>query len=167
MVISESVPTLKQVKPINFLFFRTETTVGELGNFLSVANDLFKEAFENKLRITGPVHWHYFGFMGDEPALPAGRRKPFTLEIALPVAEVLGEYDGKFHFKRTEPFACVSIIHEGNWLEIPKSYGKLMEFVSKRKLKPVSVNREIYINADFTNPEANITEIQLGILNQE
>jgi effector-binding domain-containing protein len=157
MVISESVPTLKQIKPINFLFYRTETTVGELGNFLPVAGELFKEAYENNLRITGPVHWHYFGFMGDE-------NKPFTLEIALPVAEVIGEYDGKFHFKRTEPFSCVSIIHEGNWLEIPTSYGKLMKFLSKRKLKPKGVNREIYINADFANPEANITEVQLGIL---
>ncbi len=160
MVISEYVPTLKLVKPINFLLFRTETTVGELGNFLPVANDLFKEAFENKLRITGPVHWHYFGFEGDES-------KPFTLEIALPVAEVIREYDGKFHFKRTEPFSCASIIHEGNWLEIPSSYGRLMQFISNRNLKPVGMNREIYINADFTNPEANITEVQLGILNQE
>lgn len=160
MVISEYVPTLKQVKPINFLFFRTETTVGELGNFLPIANDLFKEAFENTLRITGPVHWHYFGFAGDV-------NKPFTLEISLPVAEVIGEYDGKFHFKRTEPFSCVSIIHEGNWLEIPKSYERLMAFVTKKRLTPLGVNREIYINADFVNPEANVTEIQLGIINEE
>ncbi len=160
MVISEYVPTLKQVKPINFLFFRTEATVAELGRFLPMANNLFKEAFEKNLRITGPVHWHYFGFLGDET-------KPFTLEIALPVAEVLGGYDGKFHFKRTEPFSCVSIIHEGDWLKIPISYGKLMQYVSKRNLKPVGVNREIYINADFANAEANVTEIQLGLLNHE
>lgn len=159
MVISEYVPALKQVKPINFLFFRTETTVGELVNYLPVANDLFTEAFENKLRITGPVHWHYFGFMGDVT-------KPFTLEVALPVAEVIREYDGRFHFKRSEIFNCVSIIHEGNWTEIPKSYERLMEFVAKKKLTPLGVNREIYINADFVNPEANVTEIQLGIINE-
>src|SRR5689334_8861606 len=121
MVINDYAPTLKQVKPINFLFYRTETTVGQLGNFLTVANDLFKEAFEKKLRITGPIHWHYFGFQGDVT-------KPFTLEIALPVADVLGEYDGNFHFKRSESFTCVSIMHEGNWLEIPSSYEKLMRF---------------------------------------
>jgi hypothetical protein len=157
MVISESVPTLKHVKPINFLFFRAETTVSELGNFLPVANDLFQEAFENKLRITGPVHWHYFGFSGDVSQL-------FTLEIALPVADVIREYDGKFHFKRTEPFKCVSLIHEGNWLEIPKSYDRLMEFLSKRKLTPAGMNREIYINVDFVSPDANVTEIQMGIV---
>lgn len=156
MVINEYAPTLKEVKPINFLFFRTETTVGELSKFLSVGQELFAEAFENNLRITGPVHWHYFGFLG-EPT------KPFTLEIALPVADMIGEYDGKFHFKRTEPFRCVSIIHEGNWLDIPKSYGRLMDFIMRKKLTPIGVNREIYINADFVNPEANITEIQLGV----
>src|SRR5687767_4869200 len=74
MVINEYAPTLKQVKPINFLFFRTETTVNELEKFLPIANDLFNEAFENKLRITGPVHWHYFGFSTEA-------HNTFTLEI--------------------------------------------------------------------------------------
>lgn len=157
MVITEYSPVVKQVKPINFLFFRTETTIGELSSFLSVANELFKEAFEKNLRVTGPVHWHYFGFNGDFT-------KPFTLEIALPVSEILSEYDGQFHFKRTESFQCVSIIHEGSWLEIPKSYEKLFHFATKKKLNPVGVNREIYINADFNDPEANITEIQLGVI---
>ena len=156
MVINEYAPTIKQVKPINFLFFRTETSASELEKYLTVANDLFREAFENKLRITGPVHWHYFGFSGDE-------RKAFTLEIALPVADVIGEYDGKFHFKRSEPFNCVSVIHEGSWQELHKTYSKLMQFLSKKKLVLSGVNREIYINADFTNPEANITEVQLGV----
>lgn len=158
MVINEYAPTLKQVKPINFLFFRTETTVAELGKFLLVANDLFKEAFENNLRITGPVHWHYFGFSTDAC-------NTFTLEIALPVADVIGEYDGSFHFKRTEPFKCVSLIHEGGWQELPRSYGSLMQFITKKHFKLAGVNREIYINADFTSPDANITEVQIGILN--
>jgi effector-binding domain-containing protein len=156
MVISDYAPVVKQVKPINFLFFRTETTIGELAGFLSVANELFKEAFEKNLRVTGPVHWHYLGFTGDVT-------KPFTLEVALPVSNILGDYDGQFHFKRTESFQCVSITHEGNWLEIPKSYEKLFQFALKKKLRPVGVNREIYINADFNDPDANITEIQLGV----
>ena len=157
MVINDYTPACKQVKPINFLFFRVETTVGELEKFLPIANELFREAFENNLRITGPVHWHYFGFTGDV-------RKAFTLEISLPVAEVIGEYDGRFHFKRTEAFNCVSLIHEGSWLEIPACYDKIMKFNSKKHLKMTGVNREVYINVDFTNPEANITEIQVGIL---
>jgi effector-binding domain-containing protein len=157
MVINDYAPAIKQVKPINFIFFRTETTIGELANFLSVATELFKEAFEKNLLVTGPVHWHYLGFTGDV-------KKPFTLEISLPVSEVLADYDGRFHFKRTETFHCVSIVHEGNWLEIPKGYDKLIQFAAKRNLEPVGVNRELYINADFNDPEANITELQMGVI---
>ncbi|MFZ2904651.1 MAG: GyrI-like domain-containing protein [Cyclobacteriaceae bacterium] len=89
--------------------------------------------------------------------------KLFTLEIALPVAEIIREYDGRFHFKRSEPFSCASIVHEGNWLDIPKSYERLMAFTGKQKLTAAGVNREIYINVDFANPESNVTEIQLGV----
>ena len=147
---------IKEVKPINFLFFRTETNVHELGNFLPVSKELFQEAIQNDIRITGPVHWHYFGFGGDIT-------KTFTLEIALPVSEVPQEYDGKFHFKRTEPFKCVSLEHEGNWLDLPRSYGKLVQFMKEKNLQPTAINREVYINADFHYPEANVTEIQVGV----
>jgi len=148
---------IKEIKPINFLCFRTETTISELGKYIGgVAKDLFREAVKHDLSVTGPVQWHYFGFMGDV-------QKPFTLEIALPVGEVLPEYDGVFHFKRTEPFKCLSVVHEGSWSEMGQSYGKLMQFIAENKLQPVAVNREVYMNADFNYPEANVTEIQVGI----
>ncbi|MBA4055982.1 MAG: hypothetical protein C0490_14805 [Marivirga sp.] len=147
---------IKQVKPINFLFFRTETTIQDLGNFLTVGQELFRAAVQHNLTITGPVHWHYFDFTGHE-------NRPFTLEIALPVSDFPQEYDGKFHLKRTEPFKCVSTVHEGGWLQIPHTYGKLIQFITTKKLMPVAVNREIYVNIDFKNSEANTTEIQMGI----
>jgi effector-binding domain-containing protein len=147
---------IKTVKPINFLFFQTETTVSQLAEFLTVGQQLFKEAVNYNLPITGPVHWHYFGFEGDA-------NKPFRLEIALPVGEVAEEYDGQFHFKRTEAFRCVSITHEGGWMDIPTSYGKAFQFMNEQKLLPVVSNREIYVNVDFKYPEANVTEIQIGI----
>jgi effector-binding domain-containing protein len=147
---------IKVVKPVNFLFFRTEARVAELSNFLPIAKELFREAVQLDLWITGPIHWHYYGFTPDEAI-------PFTLEIALPVAALPAIYDGKFHSKRTDPFRCVSAIHEGSWYEIPHTYGKLMGFLSSNKLVASAVNRELYINADFNNPEANVTEIQFGI----
>jgi effector-binding domain-containing protein len=147
---------IKAVKPINFLFFRTETKVAELAQFLSIGQELIREAVKENLFITGPVHWHYFGFEGDES-------KSFVLEISLPVSEVRNEYDGRFHFKRTEPFNCVSMVHEGNWLDMPKSYGAIMNFMAANKLSPLKTNREVYINADLNYPEANVTEIQIGI----
>lgn len=39
----------------------------------------------------------------------------------------------------------------------------MIYFISKNSLKPSAVNREIYINMDFLYPEANVTEIQIGI----
>jgi len=149
-------PQIKEVKPINFLFFRAETKISELEQFFPIAKDLFKEAVRLDVHVTGPVHWHYFGFNGDE-------QKTFTLEIALPVAQVIDEYDGKFHFKRTENYKCVSLVHEGRWDSIPESYGKIMQFVAENNLQPLGVSRELYINADFTSPEANVTQIQLGV----
>ncbi len=156
MTPRKNAPLLKHVKPINFLFFRVETTVNELSQFFWVAPELFKEAVTNNLTITGPVHWHYFDFMGD-------LEKPFILEISLPVSEVVNDYDGKFHFKRTNEFKCVSLVHEGNWLDLPTSYEALMKFVQAKKFQPVAVNRELYVNVDFNFPEANTTEVQMGI----
>jgi len=144
------------MKPVSFLFFRTETTVNELINHIPVSQEIIKEAVQYMLPITGAVHWHYFGFSGD-------LTKPFTLEIAVPVGKIINEYDGKFHFKRTSPFKCVRLTHEGSWLELPKSYDSIMKFISENKLTPSLSVREVYINSDFENPEANVTEVQFGI----
>lgn len=156
MTATEYKPIAKQVQPISFLFFRTETSLAELGNFFHIAPELYAEASVLKLQVTGPIHWHYLNFID--------HTKPFTLEIALPVAESLREYDGKFHFKRTGDFACISLMHDGNWQEMGASYEKLIGFVNTNGLKPSGVNREIYVNVDFVNPSANVTEIQLGLL---
>jgi effector-binding domain-containing protein len=147
---------VKEVKPINFIYYRTETKVDNLMNLIPVAKEVFREAVNHDLHITGPLHWHYTGFTGN-------KNQSFMLEIALPVAEVLPGYDGKFHFKRTQPFKCVSLIHEGGWNEIPSTYNKMFQFIAKHKMEPSSVNREIYVNADFHDADANVTEIQIGI----
>ncbi len=153
---TDNTPKLKEFQPINFLFHRAETKVTELANFLPVAKELFKEVVRLNLQVSGPVHWHYTGFTGDES-------QTFILEVALPVDKIPTDYDGSFHFKRTDKFKCVVLTHEGAWTEIPQSYGKLMQFITERQLQPIGVTRELYVNADFVNPAANITEIQMGI----
>ncbi len=152
----ETVPRIKEIKPINFLFHRAEVKLSDLINQIPIAKELFKEAVRLDLHPSGAIHWHYFGFMGDEI-------KPFTLEVCLPVASITADYDEKFHFKRTENFKCVSLLHEGGWNEIPKSYGVLKGFIQRHQLQPSGVTREIYINVDFVDPAANVTEIQMGI----
>ncbi|HMJ67545.1 MAG TPA: GyrI-like domain-containing protein [Cyclobacteriaceae bacterium] len=153
---TDTQPSIKEVMPINFLYYRTETTVDQLLNFIPVTMELFREAVNYNLHVTGPIHWHYFGFNGDASV-------PFTLEISLPVSEVIAEYDGNFHFKRTETFRCVALTHEGGWDSLPESYGKIMQFLAEEHLEPIGVTREIYINADFKDPGANVTWVQIGI----
>ena len=149
-------PEIKEIKPINFLFHRAEVKVSDLANQIPVAKELFKEAVRLDLHPTGPIHWHYFGFSGDES-------KPFVLEVSLPVGSIPADYDGEFHFKRTENFKAATLVHEGSWYEMPKSYGMLINFMQENHLKAMGVNREVYINGDFVHPDANVTEIQIGI----
>jgi effector-binding domain-containing protein len=153
---TENNPLVKQVKPINFLFYRAEVKLSDLSAQIPIAKELFKESVKLNLHPTGPIHWHYFNFMGDEST-------PFNLEVCLPVASIPAHYDGEFHFKRTEIFKCVSLIHQGGWQEIPKSYSAIMAFIQQHKLVPNGVTRELYINADFVDLDANVTEIQMGV----
>lgn len=150
-----STPEFKTIKPITFLFHRTETTIDQLVHLAHVGQQLFKEAVEKKLFIAGPIHWHYFNFEGDN--------KPFTLEISLPVGNTIPDYDGSFHFKKTEEFHCVCLTHEGPWAGLTSSYEKLMQFIASNGKVPQTIAREIYVQADFNNQPANVTEIQLGI----
>ena len=133
------------------------TKLRDLGRLAGVvARELYRDAVRNDLEITGPVYWIYLNISGDE-------NKPFVLEIALPVSEIPARYSGRFELKRSETFYSISLIHTGTWYDMPESYGRLFRFVAEKKLETVAQNREIYINMDFINPTANVTEIQAGI----
>lgn len=148
-------PQVKEIRPVNFLYYRTQTTMADMMKHADVSQEIISEAVERELPITGAPHWHYFGFEGPT--------KPFTLEIAVPVGKIISDYDGKFHFKRTRPFKCICLTHEGSWEELTQSYESIVKFATDNKLSPSDAVREIYVNSDFENPEANVTEIQFGI----
>ncbi|HTH56027.1 MAG TPA: GyrI-like domain-containing protein [Cyclobacteriaceae bacterium] len=148
-------PQVKEIKPVNFLYYRTETTMADLMKHTAISQEIIGEAVRRELPITGALHWHYFGC--------EGAAKPFALEIAVPVGKIISDYDGKFHFKRTRPFKCICLTHEGSWEELNKSYDSIAKFAADHKLSSTSSVREIYVNSDFENPEANVTEIQFGI----
>src|SRR3954468_14470320 len=148
---------IKEIKPINFLYFETETKITALSSFLgNVSRNLQREAAQHSLHITGPIYWMYVGFTGDYTKL-------FTLQIALPIEELPEHYEGEFNVKRSENFKCLSTVHEGAWSNMPQTYGKMMQYIQSHQLAPLALGREIYINCDFANPEANFTEIQIGI----
>ena len=160
MQVNNSQLTLKHVRPINFLFFQTRTRVCDLGRFVGIiSRELHRDAALNDLEVTGPVYWEYDGFdRGDE-------LKEFTLDIGLPVAELPNEYVGKFRLKRTEPSTCLSMIHYGSWYHLGSSYDHLFQCISENNLTPDNSRREIYINIDIADPRGNVTEIQVGVMN--
>jgi effector-binding domain-containing protein len=146
---------IREIKPINFLFHRAVLKMSDLQKMIPVSQALYVEAVRLKLTITGPIHWHYFGI--------TTRESPFTLEVSLPVGEVLKDYDGVYHFKRTENFKAVTHLHEGNFDDFEKTYEKVFGYIAQNKLVTNGICREVYINVDFANPAANIAEIQIGI----
>jgi effector-binding domain-containing protein len=145
-----------EVKPINFLFHRAETTIDQLYIFAPITQEIYREAISLGLAVTGAIHWHYFGLTGME--------KPFVLEVSLPVEKVIDGYDGKFHFKRTGIYKAVSAMHYGGWDKIVTTKVQMFDFMKKKQLTAAGVDREIYINIDFSEPDANITELQIGIV---
>jgi effector-binding domain-containing protein len=148
---------IKEVKPMTFFYYSVQTTLRELLSYVRVvAKDLHKEAALHDIKVTGPVYWQYIGFNGNPV-------KEFTLEIALPVADIRPTYTGKFQFRKTESFKCLSTWHEGSWAELSQTYGALFDYISQHGLTSIGVNREIYFNMDFNQPEANLTEVQIGI----
>jgi len=146
----------KIIKPINVLYYSTVTNLEGLSKLVRVkANELYKEAIKNKMDITGPVYWIYYGMDGNP-------QTNFTLEIAIPVL-CETHYEGIFQMKEIPEFKCVSMIHYGSWYDMPGSYSQLISEVYKNNLALSGVSREVYLNIDFVNLERNITEIQVGI----
>ncbi len=148
---------IKAQPPIHFLYARFETTISQMMEKATpIMPQLLQEVVDHHMQLCGPVYWNYFGFSGNESL-------PFTLEVALPVALAEKTYEGKFDLRLTEPFKCVEAIHEGPWDQIPATYAKMMHFIGEHQLMPTFENREVYLNADFQHPEANITIIRMGI----
>ena len=148
---------IKEVRPINFLFFRTEASLEELKDHIPVGQRLYKEAVTNNFWITGPVQWHYYNFQ-------VNLNTRFELEVALPVRDLPADYDGEFHIKRTEGFKCVSAMHDGTWTDLASVYDNISKFVQQEKLISTNMSREVYVNVDFQDPAANCTEVQFGVL---
>jgi effector-binding domain-containing protein len=148
---------IREIQPIHFLYFKTETKLSKLSDFVGkVPKALQLEAAKLGLLVTGPNYWSYFNFYGNPNEF-------FTLEISLPVDALPVNYTGEFLLKTTTLFKCLSTHHEGNWLDMPTTYNKLMTYISHHQLTPNGENRELYINCDFENPAANFTEIQIGL----
>lgn len=120
------------------------------------ARELYAEAFENDLIVSGPVYWIYTG-MDSKPDTV------FTLEVALPVSRKTAIEDN-IQMKELPAFQCISTLHEGSWDTLKDIYPPLIQRVQADGLQLNGMFREMYINIDFDTPEHNLTEVQVGIL---
>lgn len=147
----------KNINPMHVLYFSTETKITDLAQYVQVIGKrLKKDAEAQSLKITGDQSWMYYDFTGEPDAL-------FTLEIAFPIESLPETYKGEFAVKTLEEYKCLATKHEGDWMQIPNTYGKLMNYVKENSIQPKTNSREIYTNVDMENPENNTIEIQLGI----
>jgi effector-binding domain-containing protein len=150
---------IKSIHAMEVLCFETETTLEKLQRYVRVvARRLYSEASKLDLEITGPVYWIYDGADGKPDTA-------FKLSIALPVTPTDREItDSELCIKTLDTFYCLSVHHIGNWMELGKTYCDLMTTVAEKNLQVNGLIREIYLNMDFQNPDANITEVQIGLL---
>lgn len=149
---------LKQVHPMQVLCFETKTKLSEIGEYVRVvAHKMYQAAVQNDLEITGPVYWVYEGMDGNPETI-------FSLTIALPITFKEKELNNSdFKLKSLMSFNCATTQHFGDWANLGETYGTLIPKILSNGLPMTGENREIYLNMDFQNPEANITEIQIGI----
>ena len=150
---------IKTIHPMHVFCFETETTLREILQYVRViAQRLYKDAIKYELEITGPVYWIYEGADGQLDTA-------FSLTIALPVSASEAEISGSaFKLKTLDSFRCISHMHEGAWENLGQTYGQLFSEIQVKEPATSGQNREIYLNMDFENPAANITEVQIGLI---
>lgn len=138
------------------LYSSHQTTIPQLGEFVgTVAKELYAEASLLGVLVSGPQYWIYHGMDGNNDTI-------FTLEISLPVQGELAST--KFGVKELPALKAVSHWHKGPWEKMPESYSAILQHIEQHKIAMTDECREIYYNVDFSRPENNQVEIQLGIL---
>lgn len=150
---------IRTIQPIHVFYFEVETTLLDMTQYVRTkAKQLYRDAISNHLEITGPVYWIYKGADGQP-------QTPFTLTIALPIAEKTPTItDSEFKIKTLNTFRSVSQIHNGDWNKLGETYYRIFSEISLNEPALSGENREIYLNMDFENPEGNITEVQIGLI---
>lgn len=119
------------------------------------ARELYTEAINRQIEITGPLYWNYYGMDGNPETL-------FTLEIAIPVV-VPTMYNGVFVIKEIPGGAFACLTHYGIWESLSSAYGVLIPEILQAGYTMIGFSREIYLNMDFNNPQNHVTEIQVGV----
>jgi effector-binding domain-containing protein len=147
---------IKNQNTFTALSFSVQTNFAGIFQYVRVkAAELYKDAVENNLEITGPVYWIYTGMDGHSDTI-------FNLDIVIPVTKP-ETYLGKFEVKTVQSLKFLSAIHAGSWEKLPDTYNQLFMETGKKNYVPNGICREVYLHMDFAQPANNLTEVQVGI----
>lgn len=149
---------IKTLPPMQVLYFSTKTTLKGLDELAGkIPASLYAEATRLQLLVSGPQYWFYYGADGNPD-------NEFTLEIVLPVTGQASK-ESTYSIKQIEAFKCLSVIHEGSYDNLPKTYGEVMPkvFAEGFAMTDNKEVREMYLNIDFANEDNCRTEILIGI----
>jgi predicted transcriptional regulator YdeE len=145
----------KDTAPFAALGFTTRTTLPRLSDWNHVVGELFGEADRLGLTVTGPIQYVYTGVNGDET-------NEFQLDIVLPIAAP-GALPDTFEYRQIPGFSCMSYTYVGSWEHLPEVYDLLFPQLYAGGQKNDGHVREVYINHDGENPDACVSEIQIGL----
>jgi effector-binding domain-containing protein len=145
------------IKPaMTVLSHTVKTNMKDLEKHLNIPEELYREAVESGMRVTGCNYWIYSDYSEDMSS-------DFTLEMVLPVM-TKGKKNKKFQLKKLPPYKCVTHLHHGSWTEFKDVYPEFMQRIMSSGMKIGKSNREMYINCDFEKQDNCITEIQFEII---
>lgn len=144
---------IKTYPPLMVLSSIHQTTISQLQQFGPVMAELYAVA-GRKSFINGPLHWIYYGMDGNPD-------KEFTLEIAIPIRRAI--QSTKFKVKELDFFKAITFPHEGLWEHLPGSHAQIMTRLAEHDIPVTNECREVFLNIDFSQPEKNMTEIQIGV----
>jgi effector-binding domain-containing protein len=144
---------IKTYPPLTVLSSIHQTTMSQLQQFGPVMAELYAVA-GRKSFINGPLHWIYYGMDGNPDTV-------FTLEIAIPIRKAF--QSTKFKVRELDFFKAITFPHEGLWEHLPGSHAQIMERLAEHHIPVTNECREVFLNIDFSQPEKNMTEIQIGV----
>lgn len=146
-----------KAKPFTFLYGEKETDfpgLSESGG--KIMGKLMPFMQKHKVAIAGPCIWTY-------KHLGKGKLR---LRAGFPVVKtsLAKGVPGKAFSVSEEPaWECYAAVYAGAMDRIPEAWDEFIEKVKKKGLKPLNINREVYLKwIGFASPE-NITELQVQV----
>lgn len=155
----EAGATLKfsHVPPLPFFYRSYEVNMAGMLPLVRTATlEMYQQAIAAGLEVSGPVQWHYHQFDGKPETI-------FRLDIGLPVTAT-APVPAPYKCEILPAFDCVSAQHEGGWDKLGSTYGKLTGAIQALGIQMSGYNREQYFQYDFSQPDQNITNVQIGVI---